>query len=203
MKTEEQYPNAVSKEDMMKDALKHYNEAAQAVNRWRSDIPNAILAYYSERPDPTETLRQELIKFFDWHYSGGGELNSGLIDQYLSETAKTRNESQPNSGVSTDANKELEQIAIDLAKWSEKYPRGRVYNAYRQPQMDGELITLEERAKEAVSKIEQLNPSPKQVKRKEEILKDNTKHTLNIVEDSPLHKAVMEAMEEYANQFKK
>ena len=34
----------------------------------------------------------------------------------------------------------------------------------------------------------------------EEILKENTKRTLNIVEDSPLHVAVIKAMEEYRSQ---
>jgi prophage antirepressor-like protein len=35
---------------------------------------------------------------------------------------------------------------------------------------------------------------------KSEILKVKTKGTLNIIEDSPLHKAVMSAMEYYAEQ---
>lgn len=38
------------------------------------------------------------------------------------------------------------------------------------------------------------------MKTKEEILKEATKRTLNINEGSPLHDAVMKAMEEYAQQ---
>lgn len=38
------------------------------------------------------------------------------------------------------------------------------------------------------------------MKTKEEILKESTKTTLNIIEGSPLHDAVMKAMEEYAKQ---
>ena len=38
------------------------------------------------------------------------------------------------------------------------------------------------------------------MKTKEEILKETTKRTLNINEGSPLHDAVMKAMEEYAQQ---
>lgn len=38
------------------------------------------------------------------------------------------------------------------------------------------------------------------MKTKEEILKEATKKTLNIIEGSPLHDAVMKAMEEYAEQ---
>ena len=38
------------------------------------------------------------------------------------------------------------------------------------------------------------------MKTAEEILKENTKRTLNIVEDSPLHVAVIKAMEEYRSQ---
>ena len=38
------------------------------------------------------------------------------------------------------------------------------------------------------------------MKTKEEILKEATKSTLNINEGSPLHDAVMKAMEEYAQQ---
>lgn len=38
------------------------------------------------------------------------------------------------------------------------------------------------------------------MKTKEEILKEATKKTLNINEGSPLHDAVMKAMEEYAQQ---
>ena len=38
------------------------------------------------------------------------------------------------------------------------------------------------------------------MKTKEEILKEATKRTLNINEGSPLHDAVLKAMEEYAQQ---
>ena len=37
-----------AKSDMMNDALKHYDEAGRAINHWRSDIYEAIKAYYSE-----------------------------------------------------------------------------------------------------------------------------------------------------------
>jgi len=37
-----------AKSDMMNDALKHYEEAGRAINHWRSDIYEAIKAYYSE-----------------------------------------------------------------------------------------------------------------------------------------------------------
>jgi len=36
------------KEDLMNDALKHYEEASSAINEWCSDIPKAIRQYYSE-----------------------------------------------------------------------------------------------------------------------------------------------------------
>ena len=37
------------KQDLMNAALKHYEEAANAIHHWNSDIPKAIKAYYSER----------------------------------------------------------------------------------------------------------------------------------------------------------
>jgi len=37
-----------AKSDMMNDALKHYEEAGRAINHWRSDIYEAIKAYYTE-----------------------------------------------------------------------------------------------------------------------------------------------------------
>jgi len=36
------------KEDLMNDALEHYEEASSAINEWCSNIPKAIRQYYSE-----------------------------------------------------------------------------------------------------------------------------------------------------------
>lgn len=181
------------------------------------DVIIELSTKLSERPDPTETLRQELIEFFDWHYSGGGELNSGLIDQYLSETAKTRNDTQPNRGVSTEDSEDeqtdiyndkpyyvIEQsteigtmwLNVNTDEWVTD-----IHKATKYPARYAADLYVNKYKKGYVSEHMDIS-EPKQVKSKEEILKDNTKHTLNIVEDSPLHKAVMEAMEEYANQFK-
>lgn len=44
------------------------------------------------------------------------------------------------------------QLVIDLANWSEKYPRGGIYSI-GQTFMDDELIALEDRAKELKSKL--------------------------------------------------
>lgn len=58
-----------------------------------------------------------------------------------------------------DAAKEIEamreavQIAKDLAEWSARYPRSRIYSASNR-QMDAELIELEERATAALTKLQ-------------------------------------------------
>jgi len=36
------------KEDLMNDALKHYEEASTAIHHWKSGIPQAIRHYYKE-----------------------------------------------------------------------------------------------------------------------------------------------------------
>ncbi len=51
-----------------------------------------------------------------------------------------------------EGNKAVLEIVKDLAKWSEKYPRGRTYRTSQQPEMDGELIKIEERATQAIKK---------------------------------------------------
>lgn len=40
-----------------------------------------------------------------------------------------------------------ENIVKDLASWSKKYPRHRIYHFSKKEEMDGELMKLEERAK--------------------------------------------------------
>ena len=37
------------KEDLMNDALKHYEEASSSIHHYNSDIPKAIRAYYGKR----------------------------------------------------------------------------------------------------------------------------------------------------------
>lgn len=44
-------------------------------------------------------------------------------------------------------------IVEDLANWSLKYPKGRVYSFNQKPNIDGELEELEKRAKEFLNKI--------------------------------------------------
>lgn len=46
-------------------------------------------------------------------------------------------------------------IVSDLAEWSKKYPRQQIYSSSRQPEMDGELIKLEERAKTFIQEHDQ------------------------------------------------
>lgn len=41
----------------------------------------------------------------------------------------------------------VREVGQKLADWSRKYPRNRIYGYGRQPDMDGELIALEEEAK--------------------------------------------------------
>jgi len=43
--------NKTPKEDLMKDALAHYEEASKSISHWRQDIPLAIKAYYSQQKD--------------------------------------------------------------------------------------------------------------------------------------------------------
>jgi hypothetical protein len=43
--------------------------------------------------------------------------------------------------------KEQAAVCADLAAWSLRYPRASTYSHHAQPQMDGELIALETRAK--------------------------------------------------------
>ncbi len=54
------------------------------------------------------------------------------------------------------AQSEAIKLAKDLAAWSDKYPRGRVYST-RQQKMDDELIELEDRAKKIVSILDEPN----------------------------------------------
>ena len=44
-----------------------------------------------------------------------------------------------------------QEIVKELAEWSTKYPRSSIYNMHSKPQMDGELIKLEEKAKEYIT----------------------------------------------------
>jgi len=69
-----------AKSDMMNDALKHYDEAGRAINHWRSDIYEAIKAYYSESnqlesesPRPVEdgkpywVIERKCEHCFEWY----------------------------------------------------------------------------------------------------------------------------------------
>ena len=47
-------------------------------------------------------------------------------------------------------NERLTKVVKRLAEWSIKYPRGSHYNIKLQPQMDGELIEIEQLAADAV-----------------------------------------------------
>ena len=47
--------------------------------------------------------------------------------------------------------KALRDVVTELAEWSKKYPRGRVYPMSKKSQMDGELISIEEKAKQLLN----------------------------------------------------
>lgn len=67
----------------------------------------------------------------------------------VSLEALTKSENLPIS----DAKASAIEVAKDLAEWSIKYPRGRIYGMSRKKDMDGQLIKLEERAKEILSHL--------------------------------------------------
>lgn len=43
-------------------------------------------------------------------------------------------------------------IVVELAQWSHRYPRSQTYHYARKDKMDGELIALEEKAKQLLNK---------------------------------------------------
>ena len=51
--------NKTPKQDLMNAALKHYEEAANAIHHWNSDIPKAIRLYYTEVPHQPVTAKTE------------------------------------------------------------------------------------------------------------------------------------------------
>lgn len=52
--------NKTPNEDLMNEALKHYEEAAFAIHHWNSDIPKAIRAYYEVVPE------EKYEPYFGW-----------------------------------------------------------------------------------------------------------------------------------------
>ena len=57
----EELPNETPREDLMREALKHYEELATKACWHRSDIPDAIRAYYTPLP-PAEGAEEILAK---------------------------------------------------------------------------------------------------------------------------------------------
>ena len=43
------------------------------------------------------------------------------------------------------------KIVVDLAAWSDKYPRGRIYPMSGKENMDAQLVAIEDRAKALVT----------------------------------------------------
>ncbi len=54
----------------------------------------------------------------------------------------------------SQSEQEAVKIVTDLAEWSKKYPRQPIYAMHNQAKMDGELIAIEERAKEYIKSSE-------------------------------------------------
>ena len=59
--TREELPGETPREDLMREALKHYEELATRACWHRNDIPKAIRAYYASLP-PTEGAEEILNK---------------------------------------------------------------------------------------------------------------------------------------------
>ena len=53
------------KEDLMNEALEHYEEAATAIHHWNSDIPKAIKKYYVDITKPTDNELEDFIDKLD------------------------------------------------------------------------------------------------------------------------------------------
>jgi len=76
-------PKKATNEEMMNDALKHYEEASNAINHWNSEIPKAIKAYYA--PPLTEVTdelpHKELYHAIDdWYRDEDNRDIDSLID---------------------------------------------------------------------------------------------------------------------------
>ena len=69
--TREELPNETPREDLMNDALRHYEEASNAIHHWHSDIPAAIRAYYAPLP-PSEGAKTCWNCGADIHYLPNG-----------------------------------------------------------------------------------------------------------------------------------
>ena len=81
----EELPNEASREDKMREALAHYEELATKACWHRSDIPEAIRAYYAPFPPAEgaeEFLKQNHISGADFVYTTGFKNMVALVEQF-------------------------------------------------------------------------------------------------------------------------
>ena len=81
MKTADDKSCKTPNEDLMNEALKHYEEAANAIHHFNSDIPKAIKAYASQRSELTDKEIEESAKEFQ--HDTTTSFNQGMYSGYI------------------------------------------------------------------------------------------------------------------------
>lgn len=117
--TREELPNEATREDKMREALKHYEELATKACWHRSDIPEAIRAYYAPLP-PAEGA-EEYIK--RKHPQDWDEIPQWHIDE-LNEFATIHAQRLAEKMVEDQlpSNKEIHEAALAWAKEHSEAP---------------------------------------------------------------------------------
>ena len=87
--TREEFANETPREDLMREALKHYEELATKACWHRSDIPAAIRAYYVPLP-PAEgkdvaDLKQYMTNMVYYVRDNAKDMNSAQFDKWAEE----------------------------------------------------------------------------------------------------------------------
>lgn len=96
-------------------------------------LPEKDGAYHVIKQFPGDDIEKDTVEFSN-KIRGKWGTNATVIS-WLEE------------GKGEQGNDEFKAIVQALADWSRKYPRDRIYGMSQQPNMDGELIELEKRAK--------------------------------------------------------
>ena len=95
----EELPNETPRKDMMREALKYYEELAAIARRHRSDIPEAIRAYYASPSSATAeeipTAKEFVNKYYNLPQSKVMTVRIGSLIKCLERFAALKNNPQP------------------------------------------------------------------------------------------------------------
>jgi hypothetical protein len=135
----EELPNETPRKDMMREALKYYEELAAIARRHRSDIPEAIRAYYASPPSATAeeipTAKEFVNKYYNLPQSKVMTVRIGSLIKCLERFAALQSKPQPTAEGAEDDDEIIlgEPDKLNL-QWSGYGPLG---NIQQQPTAEG------------------------------------------------------------------